>query len=72
MQRLSNAPESKYLAAGFNNSICFIIPDWDMIVVRIGAEGRPSNSCEIWNNFFNKLGDAKRGGAVSFASRMTQ
>lgn len=32
------APESTYAASGFNNNDLFIIPDWKMVVVRLGLD----------------------------------
>jgi hypothetical protein len=57
-RRFPDAPESLYWASGFNDNVCFVIPDWNMVIVRMGTEGRPSNSYEIWNNFFKKFREA--------------
>lgn len=52
VRKLPDAPNNMYWAAGFNNNMCFVIPDWNMVVVRLGTKGRPTNLYEIWNNFF--------------------
>jgi len=57
-QKIPDAPTSMYWASGLNNNVCFVIPRWNMVVVRGGTEGRPSNSDEIWNEFFRKIGES--------------
>ena len=32
-----NAPEGTYAFGGFNNNVCFVIPEWDMVLVRQGT-----------------------------------
>jgi CubicO group peptidase (beta-lactamase class C family) len=65
MKKLPDAPSTMYWAAGFNNNMCFVIPDWNMVVVRLGTRGVPTNFYEVWNNFFEKLGrSVAREGSV--------
>ncbi len=33
-----NAPASTYAASGYNNNKMFIIPEWDMVIVRLGLD----------------------------------
>ncbi|MFQ5810429.1 MAG: serine hydrolase domain-containing protein [Armatimonadota bacterium] len=47
-----------YAASGFNENKCFVIPEWGMVVVRMGTEGRPDNIDEVWSTFFGKLREA--------------
>ena len=47
------APEGTYAAAGFNNNKCFVIPGWDMVIVRLGTDGNVPN--RRWNKFFERL-----------------
>lgn len=58
VRKMPDAPTSMYWAAGFNNNMCFIIPDWDMVVVRMGTSGIPIDSDKTWNEFFKRLGNA--------------
>jgi hypothetical protein len=55
-RRWPNAPEKTYAALGYNNNNCYIIPEWNMVVVRLGTDGSitPSN----WDGFFQRLESA--------------
>ena len=44
------APENLFSARGHNNNNCFIIPEWDMVIVRLGTDGGGDGSA--WNTFF--------------------
>ena len=57
-RKMPDAPIGMYWAAGFNNNMCFIVPDWDMVVVRMGTNGIPIDSDKTWNEFFRRLGHA--------------
>ena len=43
-------------ASGHNNNRCFVIPEWNMVIVRLGLDGKAKD--EVWNGFFEKLGEA--------------
>lgn len=53
-----DAPADLYLASGFNNNKCFVIPDWNMVIVRMGIDGSPDDSDAIWNEFLKMIGDS--------------
>ena len=56
-------PDSPPLAymSGFNHNLCFVIPEWDMVVVRMGEDGNPpEGKWWVWNRFFKILGPAIR------------
>jgi CubicO group peptidase (beta-lactamase class C family) len=59
-RKIPDAPNHTYWASGYNNNMCFIIPDWSMVVVRMGTSGIPIDSDKTWNGFFRRLGDAVR------------
>jgi len=54
------APEGARSASGFNNNDLFVIPEWDMVVVRLGldeqAEGKITD--ETYGAFLALLGEA--------------
>lgn len=54
------APAGTFVAAGFNNNQCFVIPEWQMVVVRLGLDGSAKDG--IWNGFFAGLTAAVAGG----------
>jgi CubicO group peptidase (beta-lactamase class C family) len=53
---ISNLPTGSYHASGFNNNHMWIIPKWNMVVVRLGVDGSVKSS--KWNNFFRILSQA--------------
>ena len=56
---MPDSPASLYYASGFNNNMCFIIPEWNMVVVRMGLDSNPSEPKYIaYNRFFKALGKA--------------
>jgi CubicO group peptidase (beta-lactamase class C family) len=48
------APGGTYWASGHNNNKCFVIPEWDMVIVRLGLDGKAND--EVWNDFLAKVG----------------
>jgi CubicO group peptidase (beta-lactamase class C family) len=57
-----DVPSSAFGAAGWNNNRLFIIPDWDIVVARLGQDqtsGFPITPA-TWSEFFRRLGAARR------------
>ena len=58
----SSAPANAYTAHGNNCNFCFVIPEWNMVVVRMGTSPiirKSYNETELmWNTFFEKLSSA--------------
>lgn len=50
------APKGTFAAKGFNNNMCIVIPEWDLVVVRLGLDGNIDD--EKWNNFLKIVGEA--------------
>ena len=48
-----HAPERTAAAQGNYNNYCFIIPEWDMVIVRMGTDKRINN--DLYDIFFAKL-----------------
>lgn len=41
-----------YYACGLNHNVCFVIPEWNMVIVRMGVDGNPPEGKHvIWNEF---------------------
>jgi len=55
------APQGMFWASGHNNNKCFVIPEWDMVIVRLGLDGKAKD--DVWNGFFAKVAEAIRGSA---------
>ena len=51
-----HAPSRTFAAAGFNNNKCFVVPEWGMVVVRLGLDGNVED--EVWDGFFVRLATA--------------
>jgi CubicO group peptidase (beta-lactamase class C family) len=55
-RKLPAAPEGTYWASGHNNNKCFVIPEWDMVIVRLGLDGKAKD--DVWNGFLAKVGES--------------
>lgn len=49
------APVGTFFARGLNENLCWVIPEWGMVVVRLGLTG---NANADYNSFFQLLADA--------------
>jgi len=59
--KFPNAPGCMFWAAGHNNNKCFVIPEWNMVIVRMGTipvEVRDRG--EKFNTFFARMSQALR------------
>ncbi len=36
-----NAPVKAYYTSGLNHNVCLVVPEWDMVIVRMGVDGNP-------------------------------
>jgi CubicO group peptidase (beta-lactamase class C family) len=59
------APPRTYTAHGHGCNYCFVVPEWDMVVVRMGTSpvGTISEQDTMWNAFFAALAVALDGAA---------
>jgi CubicO group peptidase (beta-lactamase class C family) len=56
-RKWAGAPAGTYAAFGANNNFCFVIPEWQMVVVRLGLDGSDGKIGDaIWGEFFERLG----------------
>ncbi|MGI6454028.1 MAG: serine hydrolase domain-containing protein [bacterium] len=54
-----DAPAGTYSASGFNNNDLFIIPEWDMVIVRLGLDqGDHAISDEEYNEFLKLIAES--------------
>lgn len=51
-----SAPAGTFAALGFNNNKCIVVPEWNVVVVRLGLDGRVKD--EVWDTFLAKLAAA--------------
>jgi len=59
-RKFPGAPPKTYCGAGHNNNYCFVIPEWNMVIVRLGLDGSAGD--RIWNDFLRLVGEAIRQG----------
>lgn len=50
------APAGTFAACGYNNNKCFVIPEWRMVIVRLGTDGNVKDS--VWSKFLGMIGKA--------------
>ncbi len=57
------APAGTYAASGYNNNDMFVIPEWRMVIVRLGLDGKDGNIPDAtYGAFLGKVGQAIMGG----------
>ncbi|MBK1877658.1 serine hydrolase [Pelagicoccus mobilis] len=56
---MPDTPEGTYYMSGLHNNMCFVVPEWDMVVVRMGEDGNPEEGKRfVYNAFFRELSKA--------------
>jgi len=58
--KFPGAPEGCYFASGHNNNKCIVIPDWNMVIVRMGEDGHPENKDLVYGKFLQMSGSPHR------------
>lgn len=59
LSRMPDAPLHTAYLSGFNHNICCIIPEWDMVIIRMGDDKNPPEGKHIvWNEFLKRVGEA--------------
>lgn len=56
LRRFPAAPAGLFYASGHNNNQCFVIPEWKMVIVRLGLDGKAKKN--VWNDFLGKIAEA--------------
>jgi hypothetical protein len=56
--KLPGAPDGCYFASGHKNNKCIVIPDWNMVIVRMGEDGHPENKDLVYGKFLQMIGNA--------------
>jgi CubicO group peptidase (beta-lactamase class C family) len=56
---MPNSPQNTYYMSGFNHNVCCVIPEWNMVIVRMGTDGNPLPAKHIvWDQFLKLMGQA--------------
>jgi len=59
LSRMPDAPLGTAYLSGLNHNVCCIIPEWDMVVIRMGDDKNPPEGKHVvWNTFLKKIGEA--------------
>ncbi|MGH7754241.1 MAG: serine hydrolase domain-containing protein, partial [Gemmatimonadales bacterium] len=61
------APAGTFAAMGHNNNVCFVVPEWQLVIVRLGLdEADHKVTDQEWSGFLRQVGlalrDARDGG----------
>jgi hypothetical protein len=60
-RNLPDAPLGTYYRTGFMHNMLFVIPQWQMVIVRLGTDDNPDDRIGVWNNFLGMVDDAITG-----------
>lgn len=53
---LPDMPIGTHYMSGHNNNVCFVVPEWNLVFVRMGTDGNPpEGKSNVYNNFFKIL-----------------
>jgi CubicO group peptidase (beta-lactamase class C family) len=53
------APAGTFAASGFNNNKCIVIPEWDMVIVRLGLDQSDRRiDDDEWGEFLRRVGES--------------
>ena len=56
---MPDTPAGTYYMSGLHNNMCFVIPEWEMVIVRRGEDGNPpEGKRSVYNAFFKALSKA--------------
>ncbi len=50
IRKWPDAPAGSYAASGYNNNDMFVLPEWNMVIVRLGLD---QNECEITDDIYS-------------------
>ena len=60
-RNLPDAPLGTYYRTGFAHNMLFVIPEWDMVIVRLGTDENPKDitgtpRIVVWNEVLRRVG----------------
>ena len=57
LSRMPDAPLGTAYLSGLNHNICCIIPEWNMVIIRMGDDKNPPEGKHVvWNEFLRRVG----------------
>lgn len=59
--RMPHAPPKTFYASGLHHNLLFVVPEWNMVIVRMGTDGNPPmGKPQAWDGFFRRLAEGVR------------
>jgi CubicO group peptidase (beta-lactamase class C family) len=59
LSRMPDAPLNVAYMSGKNHNVCFLIPEWNMVIVRMGDDQNPPEGKHVvWNEFLKQIGES--------------
>jgi CubicO group peptidase (beta-lactamase class C family) len=55
---LPHAPPGTFLALGLHHNVLLVVPEWEMVVVRLGEDDEPRDEWAALDDFLRRLGMA--------------
>ncbi len=55
LRKWPSAPPDTYAALGHNNNVCLVIPEWNMVIVRLGVDGSIPDA--KWDSFLKMVSE---------------
>jgi CubicO group peptidase (beta-lactamase class C family) len=55
-RRWPSAPPGTFAASGHNNNKIIIVPEWNMVIVRLGLDGKAEEA--VWDGFLERVAEA--------------
>ncbi len=67
---MPEVPPKTYYASGLNHNVLAVVPEWGIVIVRMGVDGNPDLAKhEVYNTFIAKLGEAMMDNEPSQGTR---
>jgi CubicO group peptidase (beta-lactamase class C family) len=58
---MPDVPPNTFYASGLHHNVLFVIPKWNMVIVRMGTDGNPPfGKHNVWNHFLKRVGQATK------------
>ncbi len=59
LRRMPDSPLYVAYLSGLNHNVCCLIPEWNMVIVRMGNDQNPPEGKHVvWNEFLKRMGEA--------------
>ncbi|WP_419658490.1 serine hydrolase domain-containing protein [Desulfosarcina variabilis] len=54
-RRWPSAPAKTYTFHGRSRNFCFVVPEWNMVIVRLSPPASTATEMSVWDGFFSRL-----------------